>query len=222
MLIADVYRGFPVVYVSLVSYDEVAHHSGTDRTDALKVLTTIDQMVAILERAVASAPRPYHVVVLSDHGQSMGPTFRQQYGQTLGHLVTGLVEPGSRYCRPGSADWGCLMWRSVRQSGGNQPSLGTMLAGSGKEKGGGETPLARLTGESGGRSFCGGGSDDVSVVPRATGLVHSQSSERMTYEQIVDRFPIDLRADPAYCIGLVLVHSERKGADHGARGNFYS
>ena len=90
MLLSDVYRGVPAVYVTLFAYDEVAHHSGIDRPDAFKVLATLDRIFAILERAVASAPRRYHLVILSDHGQSMGPTFRQQYGQTLGELVTGL------------------------------------------------------------------------------------------------------------------------------------
>ncbi len=33
------------------------------------------------------APRPYHLVVLSDHGQSQGRPFRQRYGLELGELV---------------------------------------------------------------------------------------------------------------------------------------
>jgi hypothetical protein len=37
-----------------------------------------------LERIVQSAPRLYHIVVLSDHGQSQGDTFEQRNGETLG------------------------------------------------------------------------------------------------------------------------------------------
>ena len=39
------------------------------------------------------APRPYHFVVLSDHGQSMGATFKQRYGKTLSDLVDELISP---------------------------------------------------------------------------------------------------------------------------------
>ena len=36
------------------------------------------------------APRPYHLVVLSDHGQTQGATFRQRNGETLAELVARL------------------------------------------------------------------------------------------------------------------------------------
>src|SRR5205085_5021240 len=34
---------------------------------------------------------PYRFVLLSDHGQSLGATFRQRYGQTLQELVAELM-----------------------------------------------------------------------------------------------------------------------------------
>ena len=37
--------------------------------------------------AVEHAPRPYRLVVLSDHGQSQGATFRQRYGEALEDIV---------------------------------------------------------------------------------------------------------------------------------------
>ena len=37
------------------------------------------------------AARPYHMIVLSDHGQSEGPTFQNAYGISLEDLVKGLV-----------------------------------------------------------------------------------------------------------------------------------
>ncbi|MDH4280920.1 MAG: hypothetical protein OEW83_22865, partial [Acidimicrobiia bacterium] len=37
------------------------------------------------------APRPYHVVVLSDHGQTQGSTFRQRFGESLEELVGRLT-----------------------------------------------------------------------------------------------------------------------------------
>jgi hypothetical protein len=72
----------------------VAHHSGIERRDAMAVLRGIDRQFARLERAAKDAPRPYRLVVLSDHGQSQGATFLQRYGKTLEDVVRGaLREP---------------------------------------------------------------------------------------------------------------------------------
>ncbi len=43
--------------------------------------------------ACAEAPRPYRLVVLSDHGQSQGETFRDRYGETLEDLVRASLRP---------------------------------------------------------------------------------------------------------------------------------
>ncbi|MCC6315879.1 MAG: alkaline phosphatase family protein [Thermomicrobiales bacterium] len=91
ILTADMLRGLPSVYNTFYGYDEVAHHAGIDREDALAVLTTIDRVIAHLERVAADAPRPYHLIVLSDHGQSQGATFLQRYGVTLADLTRELV-----------------------------------------------------------------------------------------------------------------------------------
>ena len=86
-VIGDMYEGRMTVYTDILGYDEVAHHSGVERTDSLRVLRNIDHQLHRLERAAKEAPRPYRLVVLSDHGQSQGPTFRQRFGQTLEQLV---------------------------------------------------------------------------------------------------------------------------------------
>jgi uncharacterized membrane protein YvlD (DUF360 family) len=86
-VIGDVYAGRPVVYATFSGYDEVAHHSGIERPDALAVLRNLDQTFDRIVRATEDAPRPYHVVVLSDHGQSQGVTFYQRYGTTLEDVV---------------------------------------------------------------------------------------------------------------------------------------
>ncbi|RRR72934.1 phage holin family protein, partial [Streptomyces sp. RP5T] len=75
------------VYADLVAYDEVAHHSGPTGRDAAKVLQRLDRSLALIENVAEHAPRPYRIVVLSDHGQSPGETFRTRYGLTLGDLV---------------------------------------------------------------------------------------------------------------------------------------
>jgi len=86
-VIGDVYAGRPVVYATFSGYDEVAHHSGIERPDALAVLRNLDQTFERISRATDDAPRPYHLVVLSDHGQSQGATFFQRYGTTLEEVV---------------------------------------------------------------------------------------------------------------------------------------
>ncbi|MEU6770720.1 phage holin family protein [Streptomyces sp. NPDC046759] len=86
-VMGDMLAGRTAVYADLVAYDEVAHHSGPHSRDAGKVLQRLDRCLALLQRVAEHAPRPYRIVVLSDHGQSPGETFRSRYGLTLGDLV---------------------------------------------------------------------------------------------------------------------------------------
>jgi uncharacterized membrane protein YvlD (DUF360 family) len=104
-LLGDIVEGVPVVYSTFVGYDEVAHHSGIEQPDAFAVLRQHDAQLARLERAVAQAPRPYHLAVLSDHGQSQGRPFRQRYGETLEEVVQGALRKGDVFA-PASADEG--------------------------------------------------------------------------------------------------------------------
>lgn len=94
MLVADMFAGRRVAYADYLGYDEVAHHSGPATSDARRVLRKIDGQLRNLESAARSAPRRYQLVVLSDHGQSTGATFRQRHGISLDQLVHQLVEPG--------------------------------------------------------------------------------------------------------------------------------
>ena len=91
ILTSDMLRGLPAVYNTFFGYDEVAHHSGIDREDSLEILATLDRIFAHLERVARDAPRPYELIVLSDHGQSQGATFRQRYGMTLADLTHALI-----------------------------------------------------------------------------------------------------------------------------------
>jgi uncharacterized membrane protein YvlD (DUF360 family) len=88
-VIGDVLAGRPVIYTTFLAYDEVAHHSGIERHDALAVLRDLDRQIARIAHACEDAPRPYRLVVLSDHGQTQGETFRDRYDQTLEELVQG-------------------------------------------------------------------------------------------------------------------------------------
>ena len=89
-VVNDMCEGRTAIYVDLLGYDEVAHHSGPERVDALAVLRDLDRHVGRIERAATWAPRPYKLVVLSDHGQTQGATFEQRTGQTLAALVAEL------------------------------------------------------------------------------------------------------------------------------------
>ncbi|WP_116205143.1 phage holin family protein [Amycolatopsis circi] len=86
-IIGDLLAGRPVVYADFLGYDEVAHHSGIERFDTLEVLRSIDQQFARLLRAGRLSPRKYHIVGLSDHGQTQGQAFVDRFGETIEALV---------------------------------------------------------------------------------------------------------------------------------------
>jgi len=86
-VISDMFHGRPAIYATFASYDEVAHHSGLERPDTLEALRKLDEQFGRVERARRYAPRPYQIVVLSDHGQTQGATFKQRNGYGLDDLV---------------------------------------------------------------------------------------------------------------------------------------
>jgi hypothetical protein len=94
-VLQDMFRGAPAVYATFASYDEVAHHSGLERPDTLEALRKLDKRFGMIERARRYAPRPYELVVLSDHGQTQGATFRQRNGYGLDELVERSLSHGS-------------------------------------------------------------------------------------------------------------------------------
>ena len=94
-VLGDMMRGRPVLYAAFSSYDEVAHHSGLERADTLEALRKVDQQFGRIERARRYAPRPYELVVLSDHGQTQGATFMQRNGYGLHELVERSVARGT-------------------------------------------------------------------------------------------------------------------------------
>jgi uncharacterized membrane protein YvlD (DUF360 family) len=93
-VLTDMMRGRPAVYSTFSGYDEVAHHSGLERPDTLEALRKLDDHFAQIERACRYAPRPYEIVVLSDHGQTQGATFKQRNGYGLDELVERSLAQG--------------------------------------------------------------------------------------------------------------------------------
>ena len=120
-VLTDMMRGRPAVYATFSSYDEVAHHSGLERADTLEALRKLDQQFATIESARRYAPRPYEIVVLSDHGQTQGATFKQRNGYGLDEsnhpLITGR---GGTRDRPASPPAFC-----TTRSGGTSPHCAT-------------------------------------------------------------------------------------------------
>ncbi|MER7540176.1 phage holin family protein [Streptomyces sp. NPDC097704] len=86
-VMGDMLAGRTAVYADLVAYDEVAHHSGPHGRDTDQVLARLDRAIALIATVAEHAPRPYRIVLLSDHGQSPGETFESAYGLTLKDLV---------------------------------------------------------------------------------------------------------------------------------------
>jgi uncharacterized membrane protein YvlD (DUF360 family) len=91
LVMEEMLRGTPVIYVDYTDYDEIAHHSGPERAESLEALDGVDRALATLERAAVDAPRPYRFVLLSDHGQSLGATFRQRFGASLEEVARQLM-----------------------------------------------------------------------------------------------------------------------------------
>src|SRR5512136_80314 len=114
LLTLDIVRGAPSIYLTWPGYDEVAHHSGPWTSDAFKTLRQYDRVIGrikdIIER---KAPRPYDLLILSDHGQSFGHTFLQRYGFSLKEFVERYVPQGTTVGQTTGGDDGTLQLASM-------------------------------------------------------------------------------------------------------------
>jgi hypothetical protein len=99
-------KGTKSIYVDYVDYDEIAHHAGMFRPESLAALDGLDRVLGTLERLATQAARRYHIVVLSDHGQSQGRTFRDRFGTDLGELCTELMKEEVASLDASVEDWG--------------------------------------------------------------------------------------------------------------------
>jgi uncharacterized membrane protein YvlD (DUF360 family) len=187
-VITDMMRGRPAVYATFSSYDEVAHHSGLERADTMEALRKLDQQFGRIEWALRYAPRPYEIVVLSDHGQTQGATFKQRNGYGLDDLVERSL---------GTEDVADF-------SGGDEQSAMVSHA------------MTEATGRSGKKRPKNDVTDRAAVVLGSgnLGLVYlMEEKRRLTLEELDERHPeliASLRAHPH--IGWLLVRS----AEHGA------
>ncbi|WP_298535900.1 alkaline phosphatase family protein [uncultured Methanobrevibacter sp.] len=91
-LIGDILAGnYNAIYATYMGYDEIAHHSGVEDYDSFYALRQIDRQFKRLEKAMEKSARTYKIIVLSDHGQSNGFTFKEKYGESLNDLVKDLL-----------------------------------------------------------------------------------------------------------------------------------
>ncbi|WP_066582089.1 alkaline phosphatase family protein [Cellulomonas timonensis] len=188
-------RGTPTVFVDLVDYDEIAHHAGPTRPEALRALEGLDRVIGVLERVLPVARRDYRVVVLSDHGQSLGATFEQVTGRSLLDTVRALMdEPDATAVQAATGEaWGpvnTLLTSMFGRSGSGHPVV--------------------LGPDAGGH----GGRADVAVAASGNlGLVWFPGSpRRLVLEEVQARWPglaAGLAASPG--IGAVVVDTATRG-----------
>jgi uncharacterized membrane protein YvlD (DUF360 family) len=222
-LIADLYAGRPVVYTTFLGYDEVAHHSGIERPETLAALRRIDRQLARIEVAAKDAPRPYHLVVLSDHGQTQGATFEDRYDTTLEQLVTEAcaaesVESGAQ----GDEAVGYLSASLTEASQGDNTLARTVRRATGQRTVDGAVVIGKEEREKIRREEEGEAPPELVVMASGClGLISfPQEPGRVTLERIHERYPSvvpALREHPG--IGFMLARSEQYGAMAvGARG----
>lgn len=224
MLAADIVEGVPVSYATFVGYDEVAHHSGITAHDALAVLRQHDRQLARLERAAERAPRPYHLVVLSDHGQTQGAPFRQRFGKTLDELVLEALDRGEVRA-PAAVDEGWGDVGAALADARQEPSVGgRALARATRSRAvEGTVALGPAREEISDTGAAENASEAVVLVSGCLGLVYlTASKERLELEEIEELHPRlveSLGSHPG--ISFVMVRSREHGpvviGAHGRR-----
>lgn len=230
-LIGDMFAGVPAAYATFVGYDEVAHHSGVESEDALQILRKLDQQLARLESAARHAPRPYRFVVLSDHGQSAGATFKQRYDMTLEEFVQQLAT--EKYRVSGGVDvhedWGQVSAFLTEAIHSEQKAVSRPLGRALKRRTSEERVVLGPEEQQRGQEKDTGIPEDVAshIVALASGnlgLVYgTQPDQRVTLEQIEAVYPGLLDGMVEHeGIGFVMVRSEADGpVVIGARGKCY-
>src|SRR6478736_1218280 len=202
-LVADsMLRGRRTVYVDYVDYDAVAHHAGISQPESLDALAGIDAVLAQLEAVAAVAPRKYHLVVLSDHGQSQGEIFADRYGEDLAALVARLSDSAAFAASANDEGSGALT-SMVSGSAGTDTVLGRAL----------ERASTRLSVDTFDTTVEGTGDEFLVFGSGNLGLVWVAGEQhRLTLEELTDRWPALLPGLVAHeGVGFVVVDTEDLG-----------
>ena len=216
-VIGDLYAGRPVGYTTFLAYDEVAHHSGVERVDALAVLRRLDRQFSRIEAAAKDATRPYHLVVLSDHGQSQGATFLDRYGMTLEDVVSEACAAGHVEAEEAHSDESLsYLSASLTEASGSKGFIGRAArAMSRRNTEDGEVVLGE-EGTSERERQAGDESQPPELSVMASGCLglisFPREPGRVTLERIDEHYPALMPAllnHPG--VGFALVRSERDG-----------
>ena len=222
LVMEEMMRGTPVIYMDYTDYDEIAHHSGPERPESLDALDGVDRELATLARAAEDAPRPYRFVLLADHGQSLGSTFLQRYGETLQDVVRALMG-GEASVAAATADveeWGPLntFAGEVSDTQGVAGSVARTATRNRTTEGRVDlNPEDEDTGEDATAE-----TDLVVVAGGNLALVYfGASDERLTLEQIGERYPgLVGRLANHPGVGVLILRSAEHGltciGEHGA------
>ena len=225
VLIADLLAGRPLMYTTFLGYDEVAHHSGIERRDTLAVLAGIDRQFARIAAAARLAPRPYRIVVLSDHGQSQGTTFKQLTGTALEELVHDLCDkPRPKSVNHGSEALWSIYGLLTEITAGSAPLARALRAVTGRHRADGAIVLGKESRDSvheHRRARDKHHAPELIVLASGClGLVYFPRHQRLTLEEIDELYPKlvpGLRNQPG--VGFLMIRSRTQGAlAIGARG----
>jgi uncharacterized membrane protein YvlD (DUF360 family) len=224
-VIADMYAGRPVAYTTFLAYDEVAHHSGIERADTLATLRAVDRQIGRIAAARQDAPRPYRLVVLSDHGQSQGATFLDRYGSSLEDVVREAAATQAVAVRGHPDEALGFIGASLTEASGGQSRMARVVRRTSRRRTvDGAVQLGE--GHPDGKP-AGAGDEPPEIVAMASGclglVTFPREAGRMTAERLEERYPQvlpALRDHPG--IGFLLVRSEQHGAvAMGAAGVHY-
>ena len=214
-LVGDLIAGrADVAYATYVAYDEIAHHNGIADSTSFRALKQLDKQFHRIEQATSYAPRPYQFVVLSDHGQANGATFKQRCGFNLENLVRNLIDEGvnvfsaldSNQDHFGQAIADPIVRREQYVVQKIKPVVDQVE----------RKPRRHET-----------SADEAQVIVLASGnlgLVYlTEWQERVTYEQINEAFPLLVPGLVSQeWVGFVMVRSRAHGPIVlGAKGTYY-
>jgi hypothetical protein len=210
MVISDVLRGVPAIYALYAGYDDLSHFAGLHSPESFEALYETDRYFGRIERALQNAPRPYHIIVLSDHGQTLGLTFKNAHGVTLEELVDALIEgKGDVYeAQKTHETWdkmGALISESLQENTRTSKFLGSMLK---SKREGDVVEVGPQTEDEKARE-----KKVVTVGSGCAGLLYfTNNEERLTSEEIQELYPdliVGLVKHPG--VGFVMVKSKEQG-----------
>jgi hypothetical protein len=173
----------------------------------------VDRQIRRMASAAEDAPRPYRIVVLSDHGQSQGATFLDRYGLTLEDLVREAAG-ASTVAAHGHPDEavGYLGASLTEASGGDSAGARAVRTVTRSRRVEGTVELGRQN--SAAVETSEQPPELIVMASGCLGLISlPREPGRVTLERLEERHPRlipTLRDHPG--IGFVLVRSERHGA----------